>query len=87
MLRFIAVLFALAIAAPHRPCQSNHLRDGARVESRLALGCVIIGGLGFAKLFTLFLTPIAFRILAPLSKPRAHETQLLVEELKAAPRL
>jgi hypothetical protein len=57
------------------------------VESRLALGWVIIGGLGFATLFTLFLTPIAFRILAPLSKPRAHETQLLVEELKAAPRL
>jgi hydrophobe/amphiphile efflux-1 (HAE1) family protein len=60
---------------------------GAGAESRLALGWVIIGGLGFATLFTLFLTPIAFRILAPLSKPRAHETQLLVEELKSASRL
>ncbi len=43
---------------------------GAGAEARLALGWVIIGGLGFATLFTLFLTPIAFRILAPLSKPQ-----------------
>jgi hydrophobe/amphiphile efflux-1 (HAE1) family protein len=60
---------------------------GAGAEARLALGWVIIGGLGVATLFTLFLTPIAFRILAPLSKPRAHETKVLVEELKAASRL
>lgn len=57
---------------------------GAGAESRLALGWVIIGGLGFATLFTLFLTPAAYRILAPLSKPRAEETRLLVEELRAA---
>jgi HAE1 family hydrophobic/amphiphilic exporter-1 len=59
---------------------------GAGAEARLALGWVIIGGLGFATLFTLFLTPIAFRILAPLSKPRAHETQQLIDELAAARR-
>lgn len=58
---------------------------GAGAESRLALGWVIIGGLGFATIFTLFLTPITFRILAPFSKPRADETRLLVEELKSAP--
>jgi len=57
---------------------------GAGAESRLALGWVIIGGLGFATIFTLFLTPVAFRILAPLSKPRADETRRLVEELKLA---
>ncbi|PPD00368.1 MAG: multidrug transporter AcrB [Hyphomicrobium sp.] len=57
---------------------------GAGAESRLALGWVIIGGLGFATLFTLFLTPVAFRILAPLSKPRADETRILVQELKSA---
>ena len=57
---------------------------GAGAESRLALGWVIIGGLGFATLFTLFLTPVAFRILAPLSKPRADETRILVQELASA---
>jgi multidrug efflux pump subunit AcrB len=57
---------------------------GAGAEARLALGWVIIGGLGFATIFTLFLVPVAYRILAPLAKPRAHETQILIEELKAA---
>jgi hydrophobic/amphiphilic exporter-1 (mainly G- bacteria), HAE1 family len=57
---------------------------GAGAESRLALGWVIIGGLGFATLFTLFLTPVAFRILAPLSKPRADEMRRLKEELRLA---
>ncbi len=45
--------------------------SGAGAEARLALGWVIIGGLGFATIFTLLLTPVAYRILAPLSKPRA----------------
>jgi multidrug efflux pump subunit AcrB len=61
------------------------IATGAGAEARLALGWVIIGGLGFATLFTLFLTPVAYSILAPLSKPRAHETQLLVEEMRVAP--
>jgi len=60
------------------------IATGAGAESRLALGWVIIGGLGFATIFTLFLTPVIYRILAPLSKPRAHETQILIDELKAA---
>ena len=60
------------------------LAHGAGAESRLALGWVIIGGLGFATLFTLFLIPVAYRILAPWSKPRAEETRRLVEELRAA---
>jgi hydrophobe/amphiphile efflux-1 (HAE1) family protein len=71
-----AVLGALPLIFAH----------GAGAESRLALGWVIIGGLGFATLFTLFLTPVAYRILAPLSKPRAEERRRLVEELQAAPR-
>ncbi|MGE0627004.1 MAG: efflux RND transporter permease subunit [Hyphomicrobiaceae bacterium] len=62
------------------------IATGAGAESRLALGWVIIGGLGFATIFTLFLTPVVYRILAPLSKPRAHETQILVDELKSAPK-
>jgi hydrophobe/amphiphile efflux-1 (HAE1) family protein len=71
-----AVLGALPLIFAH----------GAGAESRLALGWVIIGGLGFATLFTLFLIPVAYRILAPWSKPRAEETQRLIEELKVAPR-
>ena len=62
------------------------LAHGAGAESRLALGWVIISGLGFATLFTLFLIPVAYSILAPWSKPRAEETQRLIEELKVAPR-
>jgi hydrophobe/amphiphile efflux-1 (HAE1) family protein len=62
------------------------LAFGAGAESRRARGGGIIGGLGFATLFTLFLTPVAFRLLAPLSKPRADELHRLREELKLAPR-
>ena len=58
---------------------------GAGAEARLALGWVIIGGLGFATLFTLFLTPVVYRLLAPLSKPRSHEATQLAEELRLAP--
>ncbi len=59
------------------------IATGAGAEARLALGWVIIGGLGFATIFTLLLVPVAYHILAPLSKPRAHETQILIDELKA----
>jgi hydrophobic/amphiphilic exporter-1 (mainly G- bacteria), HAE1 family len=60
--------------------------SGAGAEARLALGWIIIGGLGLATIFTLFLTPVMYRILAPLSKPRAAETQKLIDELRVAPR-
>jgi HAE1 family hydrophobic/amphiphilic exporter-1 len=59
---------------------------GAGSESRLALGWVIIGGLGFATVFTLFLAPVAYRIMAPFSKPRAEGSKVLAEELRMAPR-
>jgi len=74
MTMMASVLGALPLIVAH----------GAGAEARLALGWVIIGGLSFATLFTLFLTPVAYRFLAPLSKPRVHETKLLVEELRAA---
>ncbi len=61
--------------------------QGAGAESRLALGWVIIGGLGFATIFTLFLIPVAYRIMAPFSKPRVAETRKLIEELNAAERM
>jgi hypothetical protein len=33
-------------------------------EARIAVGWVIVGGLGFASAFTLFLTPISYRWIA-----------------------
>lgn len=60
------------------------LASGAGAEAREALGWVIVGGLGLATLITLYLTPVAYLALAGLSKPRAHETERLAEELRAA---
>jgi HAE1 family hydrophobic/amphiphilic exporter-1 len=62
------------------------LASGAGAESRAALGWVVFGGLGFATIFTLFLTPVTFLALARFSKPRATEEGRLAEELAAAPR-
>jgi len=42
-----------------------------------------VGGLGIATVFTLFLTPVAFSVLAGLSKPRASEAARLDTELAA----
>jgi HAE1 family hydrophobic/amphiphilic exporter-1 len=60
------------------------LRGGAGSEMRVALGWIIVGGLGFATLFTLFLTPVAFSLLARYAKPRAHHEQRLHEEIAEA---
>ncbi|MEZ5895287.1 MAG: efflux RND transporter permease subunit [Parvularculaceae bacterium] len=62
------------------------LGSGAGAESRAALGWVVFGGLGFATLFTLFLTPVTFLALARFARPRASEASRLAEELAAAPR-
>ncbi len=59
------------------------LASGAGAEARVALGRVIVGGLGIATVFTLLLTPVAYRLLAGLSKPRAAETARLDAELTA----
>jgi HAE1 family hydrophobic/amphiphilic exporter-1 len=57
------------------------LGSGAGAEARGALGWVIIGGLGFATVFTLFLTPAAYALLAGLSRPRAAEALAIDAEL------
>ena len=57
------------------------LSHGAGAEARAALGWVIVGGLGLAMVLTLFLTPVAYLLLAGLSKPRAEEGRRLEEEL------
>ena len=60
------------------------LSSGAGAEAREALGWVIVGGLGLATLSTLYLTPVAYLLLAVFSKPRAAEEQRLIDELDAA---
>ncbi len=51
-----------------------------------AFGWVIVGGLGLATLLTLFLTPVAYLLLAGLSKPRAAESERLeLEPSRVAP--
>ena len=60
------------------------LRGGAGAEAREALGWIIVGGLGFSTLTTLFLTPVAFTLFARFTKPRIAEEQRLEAELAAA---
>ncbi|XDA99409.1 efflux RND transporter permease subunit [Sulfitobacter sp. LCG007] len=60
------------------------LSAGAGAEARVALGWVIVGGLGLATLSTLYLTPVAYLLLAVLSRPRAAEEQRLARELEEA---
>jgi len=60
------------------------ISTGAGAEARQALGWIIVGGLGFAAISTLFLTPVAYLLIARFSKPKAHEEQRLERELDAA---
>jgi HAE1 family hydrophobic/amphiphilic exporter-1 len=60
------------------------LSFGAGAEAREALGWVIVGGLGLATISTLYLTPVAYLILARFTTPKAKEEARLVRELEAA---
>ncbi|MBM2292102.1 efflux RND transporter permease subunit [Sulfitobacter pseudonitzschiae] len=60
------------------------LSAGAGAEAREALGWVIVGGLGMATLSTLYLTPVAYLLLARFATPKAHEEARLQSELEAA---
>lgn len=60
------------------------LSAGAGAEAREALGWVIVGGLGLATVSTLYLTPVAYILLARFSKPRIEEENRLMSELRAA---
>jgi HAE1 family hydrophobic/amphiphilic exporter-1 len=60
------------------------LSSGPGAEAREALGWVIVGGLGLATLVTLYLTPVAYLMLAGFSVPKAAEEERLRRELDQA---
>jgi HAE1 family hydrophobic/amphiphilic exporter-1 len=60
------------------------LAFGAGAEARVALGWVIVGGLGLAMIATLFLTPVAYLLLARFATPSAEEERRLDAELREA---
>lgn len=57
------------------------LATGAGAEARMAVGWVVVGGLGFAAIFTVFLTPAVYRIIAPLSGPPGASMARLNQEI------
>ena len=63
------------------------LASGAGAEARVSLGWVIVGGLGMAVVVTLFVTPVAYLLLARFSKPHADEEKRLAEEMRHAEHL
>jgi len=60
------------------------MSSGAGAEAREALGWVIVGGLGLATVSTLYLTPVAYLLLAGFTSPKAEEEKRLVRELEEA---
>ncbi len=57
---------------------------GAGAEARAALGWIMVGGLTLAAIATLYITPVAYLLLARFSKPKSEEEARLVRELEAA---
>jgi hydrophobic/amphiphilic exporter-1 (mainly G- bacteria), HAE1 family len=60
------------------------LARGAGAEARAALGWVLVGGLGLAAVVTLYLTPVAYLVIARFTRPHADEERKLHEEMDAA---
>ena len=65
------------------------LTSGAGAEARIAVGWVIVGGLGFATVFTLFLTPIFYRWIAvwggePGAAAKRLQTEVILSEEQQA---
>ena len=60
------------------------LSTGAGAEARASLGWIVVGGLGFATIFTLFLTPTAYLLLGRFAATRASEGMLVERELEQA---
>jgi HAE1 family hydrophobic/amphiphilic exporter-1 len=62
------------------------LAQGAGAEAREVLGWIIVGALGMATFATLYVTPVAYVLLAGLSRSRAAEQELLSAEMRDAAR-
>ncbi|MFQ0813875.1 multidrug transporter AcrB [Brucella anthropi] len=60
------------------------LASGAGAEARVALGWVIVGGLGLATIATLYVTPVAYLLLGRFTKPKVEEEARLERELVRA---
>ena len=60
------------------------LSGGAGSEARSSIGWVVFGGLGLAAVFTLYLTPALYLLIARFSSARAEESKRLARELKHA---
>ncbi|MEH6791793.1 efflux RND transporter permease subunit [Parasphingorhabdus sp.] len=60
------------------------LASGAGSEARQSIGWVIVGGLGIAGVFTLFLTPVIYLGIARFGKPRSVDLKRISEEIDAA---
>lgn len=60
------------------------LASGAGAEAREVLGWIIVGGLGLATFATLYVTPVAYLLLAGLARSRAAERDLLSAEMRDA---
>ncbi len=63
------------------------LSSGAGAEARSSIGWVVFGGLGIAAVFTLYLTPSLYILIARYSDARAHEAERLEQELIEARQL
>ncbi|EJF76182.1 hydrophobe/amphiphile efflux-1 (HAE1) family RND transporter [Bartonella birtlesii LL-WM9] len=57
------------------------LAKGAGAEARVALGWVIVGGLGLATFVTLYVTPVVYLLLGRFITPKAEESLRLSKEL------
>jgi HAE1 family hydrophobic/amphiphilic exporter-1 len=60
------------------------IAGGAGSEARASLGWIMVGGLTLAAVATLYLTPVAYMLLARFSKPKAEEQARLERELEEA---
>ena len=58
------------------------LASGAGAEARQSIGWVILGGLGIAGVFTLFLTPVIYLGVARFGQPRSVDLARLQEEIE-----
>jgi hydrophobe/amphiphile efflux-1 (HAE1) family protein len=60
------------------------LSVGPGSEAFMAIGWVVFGGLGLSTLFTLYLAPLGYSLIAPHIKPRSHAGEELQRQLEQA---